>query len=120
MSLTRYTHRPAHLFGGVGLTIGLVGTVILLYLSGVWLFTEQAIGNRPLLLMGVLFVLLAMQLVSLGLVAEMIVSREVVREDPVRHVTERTAWRSPPAAPAAVATPATAAEVADRAGRTGR
>jgi dolichol-phosphate mannosyltransferase len=120
MSLTRYTHRPAHLFGGVGLTIGLVGTVILLYLSGVWLFTEQAIGNRPMLLMGVLFVLLAMQLVSLGLVAEMIVSREVVREDPVRHVTERTAWRSPPAAPAAVATPATAAEVADRAGRTGR
>ena len=91
MSLTRYTHRPAHLFGGVGLTIGFVGVVILTYLSGLWLFTDQAIGNRPLLLMGVLFVLLAMQLVSLGIVAEMMINREIVREDPLRHVTERTA-----------------------------
>jgi dolichol-phosphate mannosyltransferase len=65
--------------------------VILTYLSGLWLFTDQAIGNRPLLLMGVLFVLLAMQLVSLGIVAEMMINREIVREDPLRHVTERTA-----------------------------
>lgn len=91
MSLTRYTHRPAHLFGGVGLTMGLVGFAILTYLSALWLFTDQAIGNRPLLLMGVLFVVLAMQLVSLGLVAEMMINREVVREDPLRHITERTA-----------------------------
>jgi hypothetical protein len=41
--------------------------------------------------MGVLFVLLAMQLISLGLMAEMIINREVVREDPLRHVTERAA-----------------------------
>jgi glycosyltransferase involved in cell wall biosynthesis len=92
MSLTRYTHRPAHLFGGVGLTMGFVGFAILVYLSALWLFTDQAIGNRPLLLMGVLFVVLAMQLVSLGIVAEMMINREVVREDPLRHVTERTVW----------------------------
>jgi len=94
MSLIRYTHRPAHLFGGVGLTTGFIGMTILLYLSGVWLFTDQAIGNRPLLLMGILFVLLAMQLISLGLVAEMIINREVPREDPLRHVASRT---DPPA-----------------------
>ncbi len=88
MSLIRYTHRPAHLFGGVGLTIGFVGVAILAYLSVLWLFLGQAIGGRPLLLMGVLFVLLAMQLISLGLVAEMMISREVVREDPLRHVSE--------------------------------
>jgi glycosyltransferase involved in cell wall biosynthesis len=90
MSLTRYTHRPAHLFGGVGLTIGVVGMAILIYLSGVWLFTTEPIGNRPLLLMGVLFVLLAMQLISLGLIAEMMINREVVREDPIRHVADWT------------------------------
>lgn len=89
MSLTRYTHRPAHLFGGVGLSIGVVGLGILTYLSALWLFTDAAIGGRPLLLMGVLFVLLAMQLVSLGLVAEMMINREVSREDPLRHVTEQ-------------------------------
>jgi glycosyltransferase involved in cell wall biosynthesis len=91
MSLTRYTHRPAHLFGGVGLTIGFIGVAILAYLSALWLFFDQAIGGRPLLLMGVLLVLLAMQLISLGLVAEMMISREVVREDPLRHVAEQSA-----------------------------
>lgn len=113
MSLTRYTHRPAHLFGGVGLTIGLLGVVILGYLSALWLFTDQAIGGRPLLLMGVLFVLLAMQLVSLGLVAEMMISREVTREDPLRHVTEQTAsrWSGGAERPGSGA---------DQAGRTGR
>ena len=95
MSLTRYTHRPARLFGGVGLTIGVIGMAILIYLSGVWVFTDEAIGNRTLLLMGVLFVLLAMQLISLGLVAEMIINREVGREDPLRHVTDWTLRRGP-------------------------
>jgi glycosyltransferase involved in cell wall biosynthesis len=94
MSLIRYTHRPAHLFGGVGLTIGLLGMAILVYLSGLWVFTDQAIGDRPLLLMGILFVLLAMQLMSIGLVAEMIINREVGREDPLRHVTQ---WTDAPA-----------------------
>jgi glycosyltransferase involved in cell wall biosynthesis len=93
MSVTRYTHRPAHLFGGVGLTIGVIGMAILVYLSALWLFTDQAIGSRPLLLMGVLFVLIAMQLTSLGIVAEMMTNREVVKEDPFRHITERTAVR---------------------------
>jgi hypothetical protein len=91
MSLTRYTHRPAHLFGGVGLLIGFLGVATLVYLSALWAFAGEAIGNRPLLLLGVLLVLLAMQLISLGLVAEMMINREVVREDPLRHVCEQTA-----------------------------
>ncbi len=90
VSLTRYNHRPAHLFGGLGLVMGLIGFLVLAYLTVVWAFTDQAIGDRPLLLMGVLFMVLSAQLISLGLVAELIINREVVREDPQRHVTERT------------------------------
>jgi dolichol-phosphate mannosyltransferase len=105
MSLTRYTHRPAHLFGGVGLTIGVIGMAILIYLSGVWVFTDEAIGNRPLLLMGVLFVLLATQLISLGLVAEMIINREVGREDPLRHLTDWTLRPGPAGPSGRTATP---------------
>ncbi|NEE01228.1 glycosyltransferase family 2 protein [Phytoactinopolyspora halotolerans] len=88
LSLTRYTHRPAHLFGGVGVVMGLAGFGILAYLSALWLFTDQAIGDRPLLILGVLLMLLAMQLISLGLLAEMITNREVSREDPLRYVAE--------------------------------
>lgn len=89
VTLTRYRRRPAHLFGGAGLLAGLAGGVILLYLTGVWLLTDQAIGGRPLLQLGVLLTLLAVQLLSLGLVAELLVHREVAGEDPTRHVTAR-------------------------------
>lgn len=90
LGLTRYTNRPAHLFGGVGLMLGLLGGAVLLYLTGVWLFTDEAIGNRPLLMLGVLMVLVAVQLVSLGLLAEMLVLREAAREDPLHRVVEET------------------------------
>ena len=89
LGLTRYANRPAHLFGGVGLILGLAGSAILTYLSGIWLFTDQAIGNRPLLLLGALMVLVAVQLVSLGVLAEMLVRREVDRTDPLNIVAER-------------------------------
>ena len=90
IGLTRYTHRPAHLFGGVGLVLGVVGVLILAYLSGIWLFTDQAIGGRPLLLLGVLLVLVAVQLASIGLLAEMMVSRDAGGEDVRRYITEQT------------------------------
>lgn len=89
LGLTRYTHRPAHLFGGVGLGLGVLGMAILVYLTGVWLFTDQSIGSRPLLLLGVLLVLVAVQLASLGLLAEMMVNREATGENDLRHITER-------------------------------
>lgn len=90
LSLTRYTARPAHLFGGVGMVLGTLGVAVLLYLSGVWLFTDTAIGSRPLLLMGVLLVLVSVQLLSLGVLAEMLINRDLARQDPLRNVSERT------------------------------
>ena len=62
----RYRHRPLHLFGGVGLLMGFVGFVILVYLTGVKI-GARGIGHRPLLTLGVLLVVVAIQFVSLGL-----------------------------------------------------
>lgn len=70
--LTRYTTRPLHLFGLVGALLGSVGLGIVGYLSLGWLL-GQWIGGRPLLLLAVLMVVGGLQLVSLGLLAEMIV-----------------------------------------------
>jgi len=89
VTLTRYNRRPAHLFGGLGLIVGLIGAGILIYLAGLWALTDQAIGTRPLLLFGVFLVVLAVQLVSLGLLAELLISQQVVREDPQLHVLDR-------------------------------
>ncbi|MCI2416278.1 glycosyltransferase family 2 protein [Saccharopolyspora sp. K220] len=75
VTLTRYGRRPAHLFGGLGLLAGTIGTLVLLYLSGVWLFTDQSIGTRPLLTLGILLEIFAVQMVSLGLLAELVLHR---------------------------------------------
>jgi dolichol-phosphate mannosyltransferase len=69
----RYRHRPLHLFGGVGLLLGALGTLLLVYLTVLKLM-GQAIGHRPLLTLGVLLVVVGVQLVSLGLVSELVAS----------------------------------------------
>src|SRR5213596_3030828 len=74
----RYRHRPLHLFGGLGLVLGLTGTALLVYLTVVKL-TGHAIGKRPLLTLGVLLVVIGMQFFSLGLISEMITSHHEER-----------------------------------------
>jgi hypothetical protein len=69
--ITRYRTRPLHLFGGVGLVFAGVGFSCLVYLTVLW-FMGHGIGTRPLLLLGVLMMLVGVQLVSTGLLGEMI------------------------------------------------
>jgi glycosyltransferase involved in cell wall biosynthesis len=69
----RYRHRPLHLFGGVGLLLGGAGLAILLYLTALKL-GGAGIGQRPLLLLGVLLMVVGIQFFSLGLVGEMLTS----------------------------------------------
>ena len=74
----RYRHRPLHLFGGLGLLLGLFGTAILTYLT-VLKALGHAIGHRPLLMLGVLLVVIGLQFFSLGLISEMITSHHEER-----------------------------------------
>jgi dolichol-phosphate mannosyltransferase len=70
----RYRHRPLHLFGGLGLVLGAVGVIVLSYLT-VLKALGHAIGDRPLLTLGVLLVVVGLQFFSLGLVSEMLTSQ---------------------------------------------
>jgi glycosyltransferase involved in cell wall biosynthesis len=70
----RYRHRPLHLFGGLGLVLGTIGFVVLVYLT-VLKALGHAIGDRPLLTLGVLFVVVGLQFFSLGLISEMLTSQ---------------------------------------------
>src|SRR5437667_7667219 len=75
----RYRHRPLPLFGGLGLFLGTLGTVILVYLT-VLKATGDAIGQRPLLTLGVLLVVVGLQFFSLGLLSEMVTSHHEERD----------------------------------------
>lgn len=70
--LTRYLKRPGHFFGGLGLLSGFFGFAILTWLSIEKLVFGQAIGQRPLLQLGILLVILGVQLISTGLIGELI------------------------------------------------
>jgi len=85
--MSRYRHRPLHLFGGLGLGLGASGTAILVYLTIVKLAGEP-IGRRPLLLLGVLLVVVGIQFLSLGLLSELLTSQHRER---LRATGDRTA-----------------------------
>jgi len=74
----RYRHRPLHLFGSLGLVLSVLGGVVLAYLT-VLKLGGHAIGHRPLLTLGVLLVVVGIQLLSLGLLSELITSHHEER-----------------------------------------
>ena len=69
--LLSYSTRPLQMFGLVGLLMGGVGLAVTGWLVYVRLFGNQAIGDRPLLLFGILLIFTGVQLGTLGLLAEM-------------------------------------------------
>ncbi|WP_447646676.1 glycosyltransferase family 2 protein [Nocardioides zeae] len=71
--LLSYENRPSHLFGGIGSACFVLGTLVLAYLTALKVATGATIGDRPLLLAGVLLVLVGLQLLLFGLLAELVV-----------------------------------------------
>ena len=81
--LRRYAARPMHIFGWIGILCGVPGLLICSYLAlrkiwagisgGLVEFQQYAIGDRPILLLGVLLIILGVQFLVTGLVAELVV-----------------------------------------------
>jgi hypothetical protein len=78
--LTGYGTRPQHLMGGIGLTLFGLGSLGLGWLTCIWMLTNifgagfDPIGGRPLLHYSVAALLLGAQAISLGFVAELLIS----------------------------------------------
>jgi glycosyltransferase involved in cell wall biosynthesis len=81
--LTRYTRRPLHLFGGLGLVAWTVGFGVNAYLSALWLTGVHPIGTRPLLAFGVLCMLVGVQFFAIGLLSELVLSYQTRSTDDV-------------------------------------
>jgi glycosyltransferase involved in cell wall biosynthesis len=85
--LGRYRQRPQHLFGGIGTMMVLAGVLVDLYLTIDKLFGHP-IGQRPLLVFGTLLIIVGIQLLSLGLVGELITQARA-RDKPDDYEVER-------------------------------
>jgi len=75
MLLTRFTVKPLHLFGLVGTLMGFGGVLISLYMVSLKIRYGDVQGRVPLLSFAVLLIIMGMQFLSTGLLAEMIASR---------------------------------------------
>jgi glycosyltransferase involved in cell wall biosynthesis len=76
--MTRFNARPLHLIGGTGLGFCFIGAAILTYLAILWLQGVRPIGTRPLFFLGILLVLVGVQLLGTGLVAELVVQSDLI------------------------------------------
>jgi hypothetical protein len=70
--MTRYTNKPLHFFGLMGLVLAGIGSLIDLYLIAMRLLFNEWLSNRPLLIIGTLLIIVGVQLILFGLLAEMI------------------------------------------------
>ena len=86
--MTRYLRRPAHFLGGSGAGCGLIGAGILGWLSFQKIFLGVNIEGRPLFFLGILLLLLGVQLLSVGLVAELINYHN--KQDLHKHIADGT------------------------------
>lgn len=71
--LLDYATRPIQIFGLLGMLCFVVGTVLGTYLSILRLFFHQGLADRPLLLLAVLLIVLGVQLITMGLIGELVV-----------------------------------------------
>jgi glycosyltransferase involved in cell wall biosynthesis len=70
--MTRYTNKPLHFFGMIGAALFGVGVAIDLYLISDRILFHHWLSNRPLFLIGTIFLVIGVQVISFGLLAEMI------------------------------------------------
>ena len=95
-----YSTRPLHVFGGLGLASAGAGFLIGLYLTILKFGFGQDIGTRPLLFLAVLLVVLGVQLMSMGLLAEMITRTYHEAQDKPIYVIREQLDATAPASPA--------------------
>jgi len=68
-----YSSRPIHIFGSLGLLTGFLGFIIAAYLTYIRIFNNQSIGDRPILLLAVLLIVIGTLFFMFGLLADILV-----------------------------------------------
>lgn len=96
--LTRFAARPMHFFGTFGTLAFLAGFLVSLWISIDKIVLGNPIGDRPLLLLGALMIVVGAQMFTTGLLGEMIIRREVEKTSSY-HVTQQLTPAALPAVP---------------------
>lgn len=87
--LGKFYDRPMYFFGKIGLVLSAVGIMVCAYLAFVKLFLSQAIGGRPLLILGVMCLILGVQMFSIGFIGDMLVDATYHDRYTEKHIKEK-------------------------------
>jgi len=80
--LTRFSQRPLHVLGAIGLSLFGVGSLGMISLAVLWLDPRnRPIGSRPLLFYSIALLLVGVQLMTLGILAELVTAYNIRAED---------------------------------------
>lgn len=86
--VNRYMRQPMHFFGSMGVLFLIVGIGISGWLAYLKIFEGQPLGNRPLLFLGILLILIGVQFFSIGFLGEIYNQGQVKKEKP--NIAEKT------------------------------
>jgi len=79
--INKYMKRPLHFFGSIGISTSMFGFLITLYLGILKIIEGKPLSDRPLFLVGIFLIIVGVQFLSLGLIAEMITKSNVKDDD---------------------------------------
>lgn len=79
----KYLQKPMHFFGTIGVLLMAVGSLINLYMAVIRIFYNAGIGNRPLLFLGILLMVLGVQFLSTGFLGELINKNHIHNRQPI-------------------------------------
>jgi hypothetical protein len=74
----KYMKRPLHFFGLVGFILSFLGILVDGVLTAQWFMGNTNLSNRPLLWFGIAMIIVGVQFISLGLIAELIIKYNMV------------------------------------------
>jgi hypothetical protein len=90
----RFGSRPGHFFGSIGILFGVVGSVLMADMLWVKFGLGQHIGTRPMLFVAILFLVMSIQFLTTGVLAELMTRTFYASGE---HTHHRIRWQSDPA-----------------------
>ncbi|MDM7917275.1 MAG: glycosyltransferase [Candidatus Eisenbacteria bacterium] len=89
--LTRFTRKPLRFFGLVGFALSFVGLAIAGLLALLRIFGGTSLADRPLLVLAIVLIILGVQVISIGLIGEIVIFLSPKQEEPnVRELERET------------------------------
>ncbi len=86
----KFSVRPIHMFGGLGLLLGLSGTLLGGYMGIERLFFGRSLSDRPLFLLAILMVIIGVQFVASGILADIMCKLYYGQNERKNYLIEKT------------------------------